>query len=1481
MAKKRKATRKISVTEVTQIIKPPFYIIGIGASAGGLEALEQFFSNCPTDAGIAFVIVQHLSPDYKSLMTELLSRHTDMNVAEAKNKQEVKPNNIYLIPRNKNLTIEEDGHLKLTKRPANTQMNFSIDIFFHSLAKAQKEMAIGVILSGTGSDGTRGGKSIKEVGGTIFVQNPESGRFDGMPRSAINHGLADYILSPEEMPSELIQFVSHPHFTKTMMTGTELGKDIESMDRVLKIIKNHTGYDFFSYKKPTLLRRTAKRMNITKCETIENYIDYLYQTTEEKFSLVEEFLIGVTKFFRDSAAYHILERQVIPDIVDAKKARNQHIKIWIVACSTGEEAYSIAILFEEYLERKNINLKYKIFATDIDGKAIDTAARGIYSSNISLDISAQRLSKYFIKTDDKFQIQPRIRKNIIFSKHDILQHPPFNKMDLVSCRNMLIYIDNAVQLKVLASLHYSLNMNGYLFMGSSESIGILNKSFSEVSNKWKIYRNIHPTKMVNLSGSNTWQVDRSSGKSSLRNRNVNSFDDKVTKLINHTLMEEYDAVSVCIDKNFEIIHASGKFKKYITMPEEGFSNNLLKILPDALNIPITTGIRRLLKSQDKTIVKNIKLVVDDKMKHLRIIIKPVNVVASDPSTFLITILEKIERVLTPEEKEIEFSSDNGNGHANIGLIEEVSELKDALNETRENLQATIEELETSNEEMQATNEELLASNEELQSTNEELQSLNEELHTVNAELQEKNVQLLELNSDIENLMININIGTIFLDKDLAVRKFTPAIREHFQLRDNDIGRPIDHFSGSVGDHDLVKESSQVLRTLNPFRAEFQNAKGTWFMLQIFPYRTQDDIIKGVVVNFINIQDLKQAFSEKEKLNSYISHLADSSPVILYVYDLQSRQNVFSTRSVYQIAGYSQEEIDEIGAEVLESIVHPEDYPKVKAHNKKLQKLQDDELAYIEYRIIHKKTREHIWILSTDKVNERDAKGKVTSVLGVAQNISPTKFMELQLAESEERSRLAIEGTHAGLWEWTDVTLDDAWWSKQFYKLLGYNPRSTPASFAVLLHFIHPDHVEIFQDQLKDHMKNKTPFDLELKIKTKRKGYRWFKINLQAQWNNNGDPKKVVGTLLDINDQYIYREVIKEKQEKLEAIYTNAPVGIILASTKGKILEVSDGFTNILGYSKSEIVGKKISDITYKEDLEISMNLLKQLLNKEVDFLQFDKRYVTKDKRVIWGHLTVKQVEKPSGEMYFIGILSDMDKQKKAEYKMKRLNEELERFAYLASHDLKEPLRTITSLTERLVDKHGKSLNKSALRYIQFIEEASSSMETLTSELLTYSQLGHKVKKYESINLNKLLTKIKRNLRTSISENKATFEIARLPNIKGDSIQIELLFQNLISNALKYRKKTAPKIKIDYEDRVDVWRFSVKDNGIGISKEFHDKIFEVFKRLHNKEEYAGTGIGLSNCKRIVENHKGTIWVKSTSRRGATFYFTIPKKTAKKS
>lgn len=1316
-----------------------FYIVGIGASAGGLEALQSFFEYCPDSTGMAFVIVQHLSPDYKSLMPELLSRHTSMPVTEALNDEKVLPNHIYMIPGRKNIIIE-DGILKLIHRPRTSEVNFSIDIFLNSLAEFKKEKSIGVILSGTGSDGSRGGKSIKEIGGTIFVQDPDTCKFDGMPRSAISHGLADYILSSADMPEELVLFTNHSDFGE-IITGTDLGKKKEYIYRILKLIKNQTQFDFYNYKIPTLLRRTAKRMNICKMPTVEEYIEYLYNHPDEKYILSNEFLIGVTKFFRDEPAFKEIEKIVIPALLKGI-VPGQLIKAWSVACSTGEEAYSLAILLEEAKEKSKIDWKYRVFATDIDANAIESANKGIYNQNIMADVTPDRLKKYFIFKDGAYHISRDIRKNIVFSKHDILQNPPFNKMDLVCCRNMLIYIESGAQHKILSSLHFALKLNGFLILGPSENISKIGSKFEVISKKWNIYTNINPTRIIDIQNNSEWLINKNSTVASMSRTVTNSREEKILLSVNRQIMEDFNSASICITEKLDITYAVGKLKNYIEIPDEGYSNNLSRILPDNILIPITTGIRKIRTDKKKKYVtKNVRILNEDKIIHLKIIIQPLDPSSKYHQFFTVTFINGDQRILSDSEREIilpEIVTNN----------EELGELKEALLESQQNLQATIEELETSNEEMQATNEELLAANEELQSTNEELQSLNEELHTVNAELQEKNYELLELNSDMDNLMKSTDIGTMFLDKKLNIRKFTPPVRNHFKLREEDLGRSITHFSGEIGleTTEFIEEIKTVLETLIPIKNEFQTNEGKWYLRQILPYRSKHDGIQGVVINFVDIDMLKKAIQEKEASNHLISQVNRLVPHHIWTFNLKT-----SNVEYYNKNDGSEETSFQNYKQLLDGLAHPEDKPRIKKFLKNLNKLNDEETSSIEYRLI---------------IDE----------------------------EKEDK-------------------------------------------------------------------------------------YRWFNVIITPfKRNPQGKVKTMLALARDINTEKLNQIEIAKNKKHLESIYENAPVGIMLVYENSTVIESSKGISNLLGYNDNELIGKKLLNITHPDDIKISK---KELVGRgqegKREVVSVDKRYLKKDGEYVWVNVVVNPIfDKENKLMFNIAILNDISQRKKDAIELQRVNEELERFAYLASHDLKEPLRSIHSFANRFMEKYKENVDEKGKKYLDYIIQSTSQMQTLTDELLTYSKLGNKEVEFRNIDLNTTLNSITNHLHKSIEESNASITFNTLPKIKGDPTQIEMLFQNLISNALKYRSEAPPVIVIEEIKNQDYWEFSVKDNGIGILPKYHERIFEVFRRLHNKNEYSGTGIGLSNCKRIVNNHDGKIRVESTGTNGSTFIFTIKKR-----
>ncbi len=852
-----------------QVFDPQGFCVGIGASAGGLEALEQFFRNMPPDSGLSFVVVQHLSPDYKSLMVELLSKHTSMKVFRAEDGAKVLPNCIYLIPPKKNMTIFH-GKLFLTEQDHQYIINLPIDIFFRSLAEDYADKSIGIILSGTGSDGTLGIRAIKGIGGMVMAQDDSSAKFDGMPKSAISTGLVDYILPAEKMPEELLKYVKHPLTLKgDEQPGTVSAEN--TLGKILSIIRNNTGVDFTYYKPNTIVRRLERRISINQISSYENYTAYLEQSPREVNILYKELLIGVTKFFRDTESFEILKQKVIPNIFLNKK-KDEPIRVWSVGSSTGEEAYSLAILLKEYMEISGVNHDIKIFATDLDKESIEYGSLGFYPESIVADVSAERLKSYFLKKDKGYQIKESVRKMVIFATHNIIKDPPFSKIDLISCRNMLIYLKPVMQKKVLSLFHFSLTKNGYLFLGSSESLGDLSKNFTTINSKWKIYSYKEGYTPDTLGDFLLPSVTRTKPMQQLGEFQIKSsiHTTDISDSIFNTIIEEFLPPSVIVDENFEIVHICKDVNKYIHLPSGKVTYDILSLVRKELSTAISIALHKALKEDKEIIYNDFKLKESNEVHYINIKVKPFRDRLRTKRLIFIFFEEKKTVQNEPgtiDQQTIEYDS-----------IQQIKDLELELKYTKENLQATIEELGTSNEELQATNEELISSNEELQSTNEELQSVNEELYTVNSEYQSKIEVLTQLNNDINNLLKNTNIGTVFLDRNLLIRKFTPAVTSAINILEMDIGRPIHHISHNTFYDKFLEDIENVLRTLIPKENEVKGKKNNWFLMRILPYRTIDNAIDGVVITFFDITERKNFEERIERKNNLLLSVLDNSPI---------------------------------------------------------------------------------------------------------------------------------------------------------------------------------------------------------------------------------------------------------------------------------------------------------------------------------------------------------------------------------------------------------------------------------------------------------------------------------------------------------------------------------------------------------------------------------------------------------------------------
>lgn len=843
----------------------PFSIVGIGASAGGLEALESFFDNMPLSEDCSFVIIQHLSPDYKSLMPELLERHTQFTILQAEEGMRVQPGHIYLNHPRKNLIIF-NGTLFFA--PKEQGLNLPIDIFLRSLAEDQAEQAVGIILSGTGTDGTRGIRAIKEAGGMVMVQDEESAQFDGMPRSAVGTGIVDYVLTPERMPEELKNFIAGRYSLARRSGEQALGSE-DSVAKMLGMIRTKTGIDFSFYKPNTIIRRIERRMGINQIETAEEYIRFMEENPNEVQTLFREILIGVTKFFREPEAFELLRQKVLPEIFRDRPA-NEPVRVWTAGCSTGEEAYSLAIILDEYCEENGLRHDVKVFSTDIDKDALDFASYGVYPESIVADISMERLARYFTKKGDSYQVKSRIRERVIFAYHNILKDPPFARTDLISCRNLLIYLQIPLQKRVLNNFKFSLNPNGFLFLGSSETVGDSSSFFRSVDVKWRILQNLGGQARMDAA-KNMANAHEAMRRIDHPRPPIGAPTHKNHKVVD-SMLEEVIATclppAVLVDENRQVLHIFGDVSKVLHLPKGRMNTDIAQMAVKDLSIPLATGLQRAMKNLEEVIYRNIG--VQGRNGENSVFHMTIRPVSGHEPRFIVLFEEGGAVESEQEEQAVEYDLEE---HAR----KRIQDLEQELQYTKENLQATVEEVETSNEELQATNEELLAANEELQSTNEELQSVNEELLTVNAEYQKKITELTELNDDMDNLMASTGIGTLFVDADIRVRKYTQPAGKVFHLIKSDIGRPIVHISNELDYDEFHEDVQSVLRTAQKKEAEVRSKEGAWYLVRIMPYRTGSKEITGVVVSFIDITDRYQA--QRQVLNHHdeLLKVLESSP----------------------------------------------------------------------------------------------------------------------------------------------------------------------------------------------------------------------------------------------------------------------------------------------------------------------------------------------------------------------------------------------------------------------------------------------------------------------------------------------------------------------------------------------------------------------------------------------------------------------------
>ena len=834
----------------------PFPIVGIGASAGGLEALEQFFRHVPQGSGMAFVIILHLDPTHKGIMPELLQRATGMEVIQASDWMEVKPDCVYVIPPNKDMSILH-GVLHLFEPAAPRGLRLPIDFFLRSLAEDWQDRSIGVILSGMGSDGTMGLRAIKEKAGLALVQEPASAKFDSMPRSAITAGLADLVAPVEKLPEKIIDYLRHA----LIIAKTELPQEENSqsaLEKVMILLRSTTGHDFSMYKKNTVYRRIERRMGIHQINRISAYIRYLQENPQEVELLFKELLIGVTSFFRDPAAWEHLQEEVLPALL-ADRPTGGVLRAWSVGCSTGEESYSLAIVFKEALKQitPTEHFKLQIFATDLDPDAIDKARQGFYPANIAADVSPERLQRFFVKEENGYRVGKEIREMVTFATQNVIMNPPFTKLDILICRNLLIYLIPEIQNKLLPLFHYCLSPAGVLFLGSSEAVGAFTDLFAPLNIKSRLFRrreSLFTAEPLEFPLSFVPALPGVPKELTMLKPAAN-----LQTLADQLLLQQFSPPAVLANGKGDILYISGRTSKYLE-PAAGKANwNVFAMAREGLRFDLVSAFQKALRQKDASIVKGVKVGTNGGTQIVDVTIQ----VVEEPEALKGMVMIVFTDVATPLKKKASSRSSTVlSGTArDLELEQELLQLREALQTTREEMQSSQEELKSTNEELQSTNEELQSTNEELNTSREEMQSLNEELQTVNAEQQSKMDELSRINNDMRNLLNSTEVVTVFLDNELHIRRYTSGADKLFKLIPGDLGRPLSDIVNDLLYPEMAEETQEVLRTLIFSEKQIKTSDGRWFLVRIMPYRTMEDVIGGVVITFANITASKALEAE--------------------------------------------------------------------------------------------------------------------------------------------------------------------------------------------------------------------------------------------------------------------------------------------------------------------------------------------------------------------------------------------------------------------------------------------------------------------------------------------------------------------------------------------------------------------------------------------------------------------------------------------
>lgn len=1481
----------------------PFTIVGVGASAGGLEAYEDFFSQLPAQPGCAFVLIMHLDPNHKSMLPDLLGKITDMDVVSVTDGMLVEPNRIHVIPPKHSLFIEGDS-LRLKDPAKERGMRRPIDDFFRSLADEKGEDAVGIIFSGTGSDGVQGLREIKFGGGISMVQDPSTAKYDTMPISAINAGVVDISLPPGKLAARLTDILGKRG--EVSIPSEEVDVDPkDDLEMLIDEVHGQTGRDLTSYKRSTLRRRVEKRMLLKEQGSISRYRKLLTEDAGEVEHLLKELLIGVTSFFRDEEVFRIIEDKLLPPLFEKKK-RDEAIRVWVPGCATGEEAYSIAMVISAYMQDRKERRKVQIFATDLDETAIDIARSGSFPAASVADVPDKYRDRFFRQQNGHSYVSSQIREMVVFAPHDLITNPPFFKLDIISCRNLLIYLTPDIQRKIIPLFFHSLISEGFLVLGPSESLGKHSELFSTVDGKWKVYKRMDlPTSRVEvpLTTRSNWQASKVQEK---KNKGGSAY----SEVLFEKMIGMYDVSGVLLNKHDEVLQVLGDVHEYLGLPKGNLSNDIYKLARGQALLHLRTAIHKVRSSGE------------------RVVFKGISAKAEDPKTFDL-IVECMDKE-NPEESRLVISFRKLGTGANEGgstvpgeVVRDqfVQQLQEELKVTNDKLQAMTENSETANEELKSSNEELMSMNEELQSTNEELetsqeelQALNEELSTVNSELHAKISELDQAKNDLENLLRSTDIATLFIDREQVIRQFTPAASQIFNLVDSDVGRPLEHFASQIEGHDVVKDAKRVLRKLDTITRELQTKDGNWFWLRMLPYRTYDDSIGGVVLTYIDITDRKRIEEELRLSHQRFEMALDASQAGVYEHNVPWDEKTYQSERWAGIFGYRRSDLPSGTGlqEWVKSRIHEDDLVTFESE---LEEFLSGAVSQfdLDYRIQHR-SGEYRWIRDVAKPVEKDRDGQVKSLVGLTIDIHEEKTRKQDLEtrvvertqEIEKKTRLLkriLEVLPVGvfitddqgeinlfndaaekLWEIEKskvhaLTHHKGWWEETGARI---SEEDWPLNRAF-------DNGQELIDRI-------------LKIEYPSGKTKFIRSSALPVRDEDGSIVSAVSVSLDITGE---REALREAEENQRLLLTlmkSIPEGIVIAdSSEVEIRMISQYGLEMLGTTYDELKGTTYKDRhsvfeIYHSDCETLLTAEEFPLAKTIRTgkLLDNEEYVLKtgDGRKVPILCNAAPLKDKNGEITG-GLLAWRDISEIDQYqkdlvvtmeKAQQANVAKSAFLSNMSHELRTPLNGILGMLQLLDMKSG--MDEESSEFIRMARNSTKNLLEIINDVLDLAKIdsGKLDMREEYVSFNRDFSPCIDPLKIDAEQKGLKFDYTVAEDVpellRGDKTHLTQILVNLVGNAVKFTDEGSVSVNVSMADIQPDRPFRnvniiVMDTGCGIPENEHDKIFDNFEQSASKGQRprGGTGLGLAIVKKLVAAMHGWIEVKSEEGKGATFLVTV--------